>query len=84
MSDVSETPQVVLPPGWEVAPGRETTQLLNGNQVQGVVFNLTQATTGAAVSVFVPYSLFNNTNAVAQLFLTKINGITGILSLGNG
>jgi hypothetical protein len=73
---------VTLPPGTTISPGRETVQLgPNGQQVQGMVFNLTLQN-GAQTSVFVPYTLINDTAYVQSLFAQRVAAIQAVTSIG--
>jgi hypothetical protein len=69
---------VQLPPGWTVSGYREASQANSaGRIVQGIVFTLSSATSGST-SVFVPYSLLGQTDAVEQAFQQRISDITAI------
>lgn len=73
---------VTLPPGIAIAPGRETTQVgPNGQNVQGMLFTLTLLN-GAQTSVFVPYSMMTQTDAVAQLFADRVAAVNAVSALG--
>lgn len=76
--------QITLPPGWAVSAGRENVQTnSSGQNVQGLNFTLSNAATGVSSTVFVPYSLMQQTSAVAQIFTSRIQAISGVIGLGN-
>ena len=78
---MSDNP-IVLPPGVSISPGRETVQTApNGQNVQGMLFTLTLPNQ-AQTSVFVPYGLMSQTDAVARLFADRVAAITAISGLG--
>lgn len=69
---------VVLPPGVSVQPGRETSQVNGqGQVVQGMLFPVTLPG-GSATSVFVPYSVLGDTNAVLALIKARADAILAI------
>jgi hypothetical protein len=73
-----------LPPGWSVTAGRETVQTNSaGQNVQGLNFTLSNPAVASGITVFIPYSLMTQTQAVAQIFNERIAGVTAITSLGN-
>jgi hypothetical protein len=75
-------PVVLLPPGVQIAPGRETSQLGPNNvTVPGMNFNLTLPN-GATTSCFVPYAIIHNTAQVSQLFANRVNAINAVQALG--
>lgn len=76
---------VSLPPGVTISPGRETVQIMANNQnSQGMIFTLTlQNAGGAQTSVFVPYALMNNADAVSKLFADRVAAIENIANLGS-
>lgn len=74
---------VPVPAGWEVQPGRETSEIVNGATMQGLQFNLVMPAHNITSSVFVPYSVMGNIQAVAAMFAARINSITAIQGLSN-
>jgi hypothetical protein len=75
-------PVIKLPPGVQISPGRETSQLGPNNQtVPGMQFNLTLPN-GATTSCFVPYAIIHNTAQVSQLFANRVNAIQAVTALG--
>lgn len=73
---------VTLPPGVTISASRETSQAgPSGNVIQGMVFSL-NLPSGAVTTVFVPYALMTNTDAVSQLFAERVAGINNITNLG--
>lgn len=75
---------VALPPGWTVEVGRETSAVVNGQALPGLQFNLTYPASNITTSVFVPYSVMSNTQAVAQLFASRVAQITAVQNLAGG
>jgi hypothetical protein len=74
---------ITLPPGWTVSAGRETVQTnATGQNVQGLNFTLNNVASGVTSTVFVPYALMQQTQAVAQIFNSRIASITGVIGLG--
>lgn len=72
------TQNVVLPAGWSISPGRETSQLnAQGQVVQGIVWPLTSPK-GTVTSVFVPYAMIANVAVVQDYFNTRIAAIEAI------
>lgn len=70
--------QITLPPGVTIVPSRETTYVTpSGANEQGMQFSIRLAR-GATTSVFVPYSLLGQTEAIQQLIDERIAGITAI------
>jgi hypothetical protein len=73
----------VLPPGWSVSQGRETSaQGPSGNIIRGTNFILT-GPNGGTNTVFVPEALYNQPATVGQMFLQRIDAINGILNIGS-
>lgn len=72
-----DTPGVSLPAGWTIGSWRETSQSVNGQILQGIVFTL-NAPMGGATSVFVPYSVLHNKEAVRALMVQRIASIANI------
>jgi len=73
---------VTLPAGVSISPGRETVQTgPTGTNVQGMLFTLTLVN-GASTSVFVPYTLMDQTDVVASMFAQRIAAINAVSSLG--
>ena len=72
---------IPLPPGVSVSAGRETVQTgANGQAIQGMIYTLTLPK-AAQTSVFVPYTLMNNTALVSHMFaerIAAINNVTGL------
>lgn len=81
MTMAIEGQPVPLPAGWQVEPGRETSQIVNGTTMQGLTFNLVMPAKNVTTSVFVPYAVMGNTQAVAAMFADRINSITAIQGL---
>ena len=73
----SDVPGVRLPAGWTIGSWRETSQSVNGQILQGVVFTL-NAPMGGATSVFIPYSVLHNKDAVQALMVQRIASIANI------
>lgn len=73
---------VVLPAGVAISPGRETVQTgPTGAAIQGMLFTLT-LDNGAQTSVFVPYTLMGNTDAVQEMFAQRVAAINAVSNLG--
>lgn len=69
---------IQLPAGWSVAGFRETSQANQAGQiVQGVVFTLAKVT-GGTTSVFVPATLLQQTDAIQDALVQRIDAIQAI------
>lgn len=74
----TENTSIILPAGVTVQPGRETSQTNpQGQVVQGMLFPITLPN-GTTTTVFVPYTLIGNTEAVQVLFDQRVNAILAI------
>lgn len=80
-SNNSPSNTITLPPGVQIIARRETSsQGPNGAIQQGMNFTL-QLASGATTSVFIPYNLIGNTQAVAATFNERIASIQAIEAL---
>jgi hypothetical protein len=69
---------VTLPPGVSIGPGRETSRTTPAGTVeQGLAFTLTLPD-NTSTSVFVPYSVINNTSAVEAVIAQRVAAIQAI------
>ena len=74
----TQSSTVTLPPGVAIGAGRETTQTNSqGQVVQGMVFPITLPNM-TTTTVFVPYSLLENTAQVEALFNARVNALLAI------
>jgi hypothetical protein len=72
------TTTVVLPPGVQVQPGRETSQTNGqGQVVQGMLFPVTLPG-GSTTTVFVPYTQLTDSNYVLGLIKARVDSILAI------
>ena len=77
------SPTIQLPPGVSVIGSRETSQSgPTGLVQQGMVFTV-QLPSGTPTSVFVPYSLMGQTDAVAAAIAERVNQILAIERLSS-
>ena len=75
---VSGSNQVQLPDGVTIGPPRETSQTNGqGQVVQGMLFPITLPS-GGTTTVFVPYSMIGNTQAVSALINERVAAIQAI------
>lgn len=78
MTVESNVNQVMLPMGWAIGPGIESSRTTAANNVQqGLKFPLT-GPGGTETSVFIPYSAIGNTAAVAAVINERIGAILAI------
>lgn len=69
---------IVLPEGVKVGPPRETSQVdAQGQVTQGMVFPIRLAG-GGTTSVYIPYSLINDTAYVQRVFEERVAAVAAI------
>lgn len=78
MSDLAATNPIVIPAGWQISPGRETSRPVAGGGVaSGLAFTLT-GPENTQTSIFIPYSQLANRLAVQAVIDERIANVSAI------